>query len=298
MGLVRGGVALCLIATIAIAAPGSGTAGEVMCGGMPATVVGTRAADVLRGTDGDDVIVGLGGNDQINGFGGNDLICANSGDDGIADGVGDDKVWGGTGKDFVYVGGGDDIIRTGDDADWIESRHPALPGAPEVWTGAGDDQIDLYVPETSQRVAVFAGGGSDRASVSVDLQTPTDLVGGAGIDGLDLYLRGASTTVALDLRVQSIAVRNGGHGTFKQWEGPYLGIDHKYIYHGTNAPNLIQVQNGVLEAHMYGGDDYVSVSSDGPHFVDGGRGLDTAWLEPPFGCISIEFGASGCAIDS
>ena len=48
------------------------------CGGRPASIVGTEAADTLAGTDGADVIAGLGGDDPINGLGGNAVICGES----------------------------------------------------------------------------------------------------------------------------------------------------------------------------------------------------------------------------
>src|SRR4051794_22088172 len=63
------------------------------CEGVPATIVGTNAANLIFGTGGNDVIVALGGNDRVYGMGGHDKIC------------------GGPGEDRLYGGAGDDIMR-------------------------------------------------------------------------------------------------------------------------------------------------------------------------------------------
>ncbi|NQV05114.1 hypothetical protein HQ535_01070, partial [bacterium] len=52
-----------------------------VCNGLPATILGSRAEDVIEGTDGDDVIMGLGGGDQIDGLAGHDHICGGGGND-------------------------------------------------------------------------------------------------------------------------------------------------------------------------------------------------------------------------
>jgi len=77
------------------------------CFGKRATIVGTRAADVLRGTSGADVIVGLGGDDVVKGLGGGDRICGGDGDDTLLGGGGNDPVIvGGAGNDRLSGGGG------------------------------------------------------------------------------------------------------------------------------------------------------------------------------------------------
>ncbi|HEY6359780.1 MAG TPA: hypothetical protein VIX63_01685 [Vicinamibacterales bacterium] len=72
---------------------------EIFCLGLPATVIGTPADDVIAGTAFPDVIAALGGNDTIVGLGGNDLIC------------------GGTGSDLLIGGAGSDVCLGGPDAD-------------------------------------------------------------------------------------------------------------------------------------------------------------------------------------
>jgi large repetitive protein len=127
-----------------------------VCGGLPATLIGTPGSDRLTGTPGRDVIVGLGGNDTIVGLGGNDTICAGAGPDTIRGGDGDDtarsrggndRVVGGAGNDKVRGGGGDDTVigQSGDDVlgggdgdDVLVGRR----GADLLRGAAGSDRLD------------------------------------------------------------------------------------------------------------------------------------------------------------
>lgn len=104
-------------------------AGVPTCLGEPATRIGTRGDDVLRGTAGDDVIVGLRGNDRLVGRGGNDVFCAGPGNDVVSGGGGDDTMAGqggsdvlrgGPGNDTLLGGGGDDRLDGGDGADELD----------------------------------------------------------------------------------------------------------------------------------------------------------------------------------
>ena len=73
------------------------------CMGLPATKVGTDAANTINGGSGADVIVGLGGADKIDGKGGKDVICGGLGNDRLTGGTGLDKLDGGDGADVLYV---------------------------------------------------------------------------------------------------------------------------------------------------------------------------------------------------
>lgn len=87
--------------------------GTPVCGGLPATRVGTEDPDVIDGTEASDVIVGLGGADQIDGKGGNDRICGGAGKDTIHGGPGDDDLFGDAGADTIYGDAGDDLVSGG-----------------------------------------------------------------------------------------------------------------------------------------------------------------------------------------
>ena len=107
----------------------AGTAAAANCLGLPATIVGTKHNDHIRGTSGRDVIVGLGGNDTISSLGSDDRICGNGGNDKLLAGPGVDKLDGGSGRN---------VLKGGADAD-------SLYGGPSVdsfWPGSGNDIVN------------------------------------------------------------------------------------------------------------------------------------------------------------
>ena len=89
-----------LSAPVAAARPG--------CNGEPATIVGTKGADVIRGTQRSDVIVSRGGKDTIRSRNGADVICSGDGRDSVEASGGNDQVNGGEGRDRVNGGKGID----------------------------------------------------------------------------------------------------------------------------------------------------------------------------------------------
>jgi subtilisin family serine protease len=84
-----------------------------LCGGLPATIVGTDGRDFIVGIPGPDVIHGLSGNDVILGLAGNDVICGGPGKDRIFGGLGRDKLFGEAGRDRLNGGPGRDRCRGG-----------------------------------------------------------------------------------------------------------------------------------------------------------------------------------------
>jgi len=58
-----------------------GGSSSVRCFGRRATIVGTRAREVLKGTPGPDVIAALAGDDTVRSGAGRDLICGGAGND-------------------------------------------------------------------------------------------------------------------------------------------------------------------------------------------------------------------------
>jgi uncharacterized delta-60 repeat protein len=105
-------------------AAGSGSASRRA--GARATIIGTRAADRLKGTPRRDVIAGLGGADTIRALGGADLVCGGPGRDRLLGGPGLDRILGGPGIDRLLGGAGRDRLLGG-------------PGRDRLVGGAGRD---------------------------------------------------------------------------------------------------------------------------------------------------------------
>jgi uncharacterized repeat protein (TIGR01451 family) len=115
------------------------------CRGEVATIVGSRADDVLRGTKGKDVIQARAGDDAVRGLAGRDLICAGSGDDKVRGGGADDKVIGAGGNDRIGGQAGDDVLKGNGGRDRLKggSGDDALRGGPgndRCHGGGGDDK--------------------------------------------------------------------------------------------------------------------------------------------------------------
>jgi hypothetical protein len=81
-----------------------------ICAGKQASLVGTPAADTLRGSSKADIFTGLGGADKLIGLGGNDLICGGAGGDRLLGGKGRDRLLGGPGRDRLRGGPGRDKL--------------------------------------------------------------------------------------------------------------------------------------------------------------------------------------------
>lgn len=119
--------------------------GTPVCGGLPATKVGTDEPDVIDGTEGSDVIVGLGGADQIDGKGGNDRICGGAGKDTIHGGPGDDDLFGDGGADTIYGDADDDLVSGGAGKDTLDggADEDVVKGGPGTDTCSGGLGFDV-----------------------------------------------------------------------------------------------------------------------------------------------------------
>lgn len=115
----------------------------VMCGGEPATIIGTPGDDILRGTNSRDVIAGLQGDDFIHGMAGNDVLCG---------GRGNDVIFGGRGFDDIFGAEGDDELHAVD----VDNRIDEFGG--RIFAGAGND----LVIGSNRWDRVQGGTGNDR----------------------------------------------------------------------------------------------------------------------------------------
>ncbi len=101
-----------------------------LCGGKPATCVGTDGADLILGTDENDVIVAGGGNDVVHGDAEDDIICGGPGNDSLMGARGVDRLFGGPGDDWLFGAPGADELDGG------EGDYDVL------WGGPGEDNLN------------------------------------------------------------------------------------------------------------------------------------------------------------
>lgn len=136
--VVAGGTAGLLLASVGNAA--ATAPADVLCDGLPATIIGTDGDDTIVGTEGNDVIAGLDGWDTIYGGAGEDVICSG------------DKA----GPTYMYGEDGDDVLLI------------STPGI--VDGGHGRDRIESFVVRSGQVDLTFVGATQ---ALHVNLQNGT-----------------------------------------------------------------------------------------------------------------------------
>jgi hypothetical protein len=94
---------------------------RVSCSGLVVNVVGTNAADALRGTARPDGVLAQGGNDTVRAGAGNDKMCGGSGNDKLFGEAGDDTLLGQGGNDLLDGGSGNDACIGGPGTDELKS---------------------------------------------------------------------------------------------------------------------------------------------------------------------------------
>lgn len=77
-------------------------------------IIGSAAANGLRGLEGSDVISGGGGNDTLMGDSGGDRLNGGKGRDAVVGGFGNDTLIGGPGRDALSGGANNDVLRAKD----------------------------------------------------------------------------------------------------------------------------------------------------------------------------------------
>jgi Ca2+-binding RTX toxin-like protein len=223
----------------AASAPSAATAGsvdgEVRCGGVVATIVGTTGNDVIRGTGGPDVIAALGGDDVVRSGGGDDIVC------------------GGPGRDLLVSGRGADVLRGGPQGDRIEGLS-AQPN--QVIGGPGDDFLFLAIGD-EPGYRLDGGRGSDIGELGRHE--------GAA----------EATAVVVDRGAERIDRGGVRTGAFSGVEQLGLDELLPYVYLGSRRADVVTVVDGALPfvARTYRGDDSVT-SAEGDDDIDTGAGED------------------------
>lgn len=179
------------------------------------TLYGYGGNNVLEGGAGDDTLIGGDGDDTLRGGTGNDVLDDSFGDNVLDGGDGNDRLLAGlSGWQRLSGGLGDDILvasgtpfqsagagigeilldgGAGNDTFLVDSNGEALAsGAVRVHGGAGNDFIEIALPESALQVLVESGAGSDviavRGAPRSGSVTVTDFTAGAGGDQLDVQL--------------------------------------------------------------------------------------------------------------
>ena len=120
-------------------------------------------------------VITFGGNDTILAVNGLNNISTGDGNDTVYSGVANDTITTGAGDDFVSDLGGNNVISTGDGNDVVQILTPRSP-----LTDVGNDYIDL-------------GTGNDRLIIDAhDLEVYDTILGGSGIDTIELHNTGSS----------------------------------------------------------------------------------------------------------
>lgn len=210
-------------------------------------VVGTPAADVLRGSAFGEELLGQGGADTIHGRAGDDILRADAGEPTPGgQGSDDDRLNGGPGKDLVTGSIGADFLRGGGGLDVVEA------------TGAGPGRI-------------FGGPGDDFLRMTLSRTTGVVIDGNAGRDDVVLD---AAERVEIRMNRAAIALGDQTLGTFTLVER-VSPADHVALdYYGTPGPDAVYAgRHGRLRAWTFGGADEVWGSHLGDR-IDTGAGRD------------------------
>ena len=260
---------------------------------IPATIVGTAAADILNGTAGVDAISGLGGNDTLNGFAGGDFLDGGDGADILNGGLGADSMIGGIGNDifvvhdvldsvFEALGAGTDTVQTSlasytlganvenllyTVANDFNGTSTAAGGG--IFAGTGNILANVITGGTGNDTltglagndTLNGGNGNDRF-VATALDANDTYNGQVGIDLYDLSLTGAGATVNL---------ATGGASSLETGSDQLNTIENVNGSSGNDAitgSNVDNVLNGLA------GDDTLA-GGGGADTLIGGIGNDT-----------------------
>jgi len=304
---LRAGVAFYLMVGMLLVIPSSAaTAAPQLCGGMPATIIGTSGDDLLKGTESDDVIIGLAGDDRLVGLGGNDTICGKDGDDILVGGPGDDVLLGGDGSDWAAFGDAPAVevdlslgTATGWGSDELRSIEN-LAGSGHADTLSGDNEPNLirgnggadHIRGRGGADELLGGPGDDHIlgaagdDVIVGHQGHDTLVGGSGDDELqgrsgdDTFIPGAGNdtitggdgvdTISFGSAPQAVEVDLGVGKALGEGADTLAGITNVI---GTRFADLIVGNAGPNHLTGLGGGDAIDGKS-GDDTIDGSFGHD------------------------
>ena len=302
------GVATVLLAGM-LGTPTAASAARSECFGEPATKVGTRGDDTIKGTNGHDVIVARGGNDRVRGRGGEDFICGGAGRDSLFGqrggeflfgGAGNDKLYGGLGPFSEFApGSGDDLVvgSTAEDlVHFIKAKRPVTASlVTGTARGQGTDTLkradglvggrfgDTLIGNAADNLLVGRAGDDDlRGARGFDWiagQRGDDSIsGGAAFDIADYYDEnlhaGLSTAGPITVDLAAGIATGEGSDTLNSIEGA-TGSDGDDTMIGDERDNaFFLLVDGDDTVTAGGGNDFIDAGR-GADNIDGGAGVDT-----------------------
>jgi VCBS repeat-containing protein len=232
-----------------------------------ADINGTVGDDTLPGTTGDDVINGLGGNDTIIGDAGNDIINGGLGNDTMSGGDGDDTFV----QDANLLGGAFYSFDGGAGIDTLELRvlPPSAsllqvfftPGAALVSTFTSIERLHFASTAGSTVTAIF--GFAQFAASGI-----TEIVGGAGLDSINLQIVAAGTYT-----LSGFTVSNWSPAPLNAWDPAGDGI---VIQASTGGNVTINAATGIdaRQSLIGGGGNDILNGSDNADILNGGAGAN------------------------
>ena len=230
------------------------------CDGVPATIVGTDEADVLRGTPGDDVIVALNGADEITALGGDDLVCGGRGVDFIDLGFGDDTVWGGPDGFFRGLEGDQIIPGPGDDV---------VHGGPAPDEPVGNDRHEgrvLYTDAARAIDASLPGHGAEGTVVGQGHDVVEGIYSIVGTAYDDTIVAGAETDVVRGLEGDDTIVVDATEGEVYGGNGDDVLRRGWFVFGGRGDDRIVHAGN---DAFGQDGDDLMVGTPDRNEFYAG-----------------------------
>ncbi|MBU8539879.1 calcium-binding protein [Falsiroseomonas tokyonensis] len=249
------------------------------------TVDGTEQANLFAGEAGDDVLNGFGGADTLRGGAGHDLLMGGEGQDQLEGGDGDDiMIVGDGGIDTLRGGAGMDTARI-DRFSYSDAIDYRFTGAATATLSDGTTLVDIEIVEintaygddvltagTAKRVVFNAAGGNNvlTGNTGDDVMT-------AGY-GNDTIRAGSGMDRIID---------GGGNNVIDAGAG-----DDEVSVDGAAGLSRIQLGTGndVVFLNNGGG------SAGGQYTVDGGDGIDNAWINRSASSRDLSFTLSADAM--
>lgn len=151
--------------------------------GAANTLIGTTAADTLRGDDGDDRLLGRAGGDRLFGGDDRDRLFGEAGDDVLYGQNGRDLLFAAAGDDLIVGGEGDDVAYGGGGADEFSDDG----GSDRFVGGPGADSFAIDGDGGVERILDFFRAQGDRISLFDlnDERRDVEVDGRAAFDSLD-----------------------------------------------------------------------------------------------------------------